>query len=136
VLLAEDNEVNQLLARRLLEQAGHTVTCVGTGREALEALECGRFDVVLMDIQMPELDGFAATAEIRAAERNTGRHQTIIAMTAHALKGDRERCLEAGMDGYISKPITARQLHAVIREAVLLRDWDEETVAATTTATF
>jgi len=136
VLLAEDNEVNQLLARRLLEQAGHAVTAVGTGREAIDALERGRFDVVLMDIQMPELDGLAATAAIRAAEKNTGRHQTIIAMTAHALKGDRERCIEAGMDGYISKPITAPQLHAVIREAVILYDWDEEKVAATTTATF
>ena len=136
VLLAEDNEVNQLLARRLLEQAGHTVKAVGTGREALDALERGSFDVVLMDIQMPELDGLAATAAIRAAEKSTGRHQTIIAMTAHALKGDRERCIEAGMDGYISKPITAAQLHAVIREAVIHYDWDEEKVAATTTATF
>jgi signal transduction histidine kinase/AmiR/NasT family two-component response regulator len=135
VLLAEDNAVNQLLARRLLEQAGHTVTPVGNGREALEMLERHRFDVVLMDIQMPELDGLAATAAIRAAERNTGRHQTIIAMTAHALKGDRERCMEAGMDGYLSKPITPQQLHAVLREAVTLH-WDEQRVAATTTASF
>jgi signal transduction histidine kinase/CheY-like chemotaxis protein len=131
VLLAEDNEVNQLLARRLLEQAGHKVTAVGNGLEALAALETGSFDVILMDVQMPELDGFAATAAIRAAERSTGRHQPIIAMTAHALKGDRERCLEAGMDGYISKPITAQQLHAIIREAVVLRDWDAQRAAET-----
>ena len=131
VLLAEDNEVNQLLARRLLEQAGHTVTAVGNGLEALAALETGVFDVVLMDVQMPELDGFAATAAIRTAERSSGGHQPIIAMTAHALKGDRERCLEAGMDGYISKPINASQLHAVIREAIILRGWSAETAAVT-----
>ena len=136
VLLAEDNEVNQLLARRLLEQAGHKVTAVGNGLEALAALETGSFDVILMDVQMPELDGFAATAAIRAAERNTGKHQPIIAMTAHALKGDRERCLEAGMDGYISKPITAPQLHAIIREAVILRDWDTQGAPEATAVTF
>jgi signal transduction histidine kinase/CheY-like chemotaxis protein len=136
VLLAEDNEVNQLLARRLLEQAGHTVTAVGNGLEALAALETRAFDVILMDVQMPELDGFATTAAIRAAERNTGKHQPIIAMTAHALKGDRERCLEAGMDGYISKPITAPQLHAVMREAIVLRDWETQGASEPTAVTF
>jgi signal transduction histidine kinase/CheY-like chemotaxis protein len=118
VLLAEDHPVNQLLARRLLEQAGHRVTAVGNGRDALEALERATFDVVLMDIQMPEVDGLAATAAIRAAERTSGRHQPIVAMTAHALTGDRERCLKAGMDGYISKPINGRQLQKVLGEVV------------------
>jgi two-component system sensor histidine kinase/response regulator len=136
VLLAEDNDVNQLLAKRLLEQAGHKVTTVGNGVEALAALETDTFDVILMDVQMPELDGFAATAAIRAAERQSGKRQPIIAMTAHALKGDRERCLEAGMDGYLSKPITAPQLHAVLREAIILRDWDAQGLADTTAVTF
>ncbi len=136
VLLAEDNEVNQLLARRLLEQAGHKVTAVGNGLEVLAALETGTFEVILMDVQMPELDGFAATAAIRAAERQTGMHQPIIAMTAHALKGDRERCLEAGMDEYISKPISAAQLHAVLREAIILRDWDTQGAPEATAVTF
>ena len=126
VLLAEDNAVNQLLARRLLEQAGHRVAAVSNGREALDLLEREAFDVILMDIQMPELDGLAATAAIRAAERGTGRRQPIIAMTAHALKGDRERCIDAGMDGYISKPITPTQLHAVISDIVGVRDRDTD----------
>jgi CheY-like chemotaxis protein len=110
ILLAEDNTVNQLLASRLLEKEGHNVVTAGNGRAALERLEKGTFDLILMDIQMPEMDGFEATAIIRKDEESTGKHLPIIAMTAHALEGDRERCLAAGMDGYISKPINANDL--------------------------
>ncbi|MCH5374659.1 MAG: response regulator, partial [Planctomycetes bacterium] len=101
VLLTEDNAVNQKLAMRLLEKRGHSVTVTTNGREALEALRHHDFDVVLMDVQMPEMDGFEATKAIRAGEQQTGEHIPIVAMTAHAMKGDREKCLEVGMDGYI-----------------------------------
>jgi len=110
VLLAEDNAVNQRLAIRLLEKQGHQVTVANNGREAVEAVGRQAFDVVLMDVQMPEMNGFEASAAIREAERGTGRHLPIIALTAHAMKGDREHCLEAGMDDYLSKPIQARAL--------------------------
>jgi len=110
ILLAEDNAVNQRLAVRLLEKRDHAVTVVNDGREALAALEKENFDVVLMDVQMPQLDGFEATALIREREKATGGHLTIIAMTAHAMKGDRERCLAAQMDGYVQKPIKAEEL--------------------------
>ncbi|HWB10299.1 MAG TPA: response regulator [Pirellulales bacterium] len=118
LLLAEDGLVNQTVARRLLEKHGHSVTVVGDGREALQALEGAPFDVVLMDVQMPVLDGFAATAEIRRRELATGKHIPIVAMTAHAMKGDRERCLAAGMDGYVSKPIRSRELFGAIAEVL------------------
>ena len=114
ILLAEDNPVNQKLAERLLEKRGHTVVVACNGREALTALEKQSFDVVLMDVQMPELGGFEATAAIRVQEKDTGRRLPIIAMTAHAMVGDRERCLAAGMDGYISKPIHAGELIEII----------------------
>jgi CheY-like chemotaxis protein len=114
LLLAEDNAINQKLALRLLEKRGHAVTVVSTGKEALAALAEQRFDAVLMDVQMPEMDGFEATAAIRARERETGGHVPIIAMTAHAMKGDRELCLAAGMDGYISKPLQASELFEAI----------------------
>jgi len=94
------------------------VTVAGDGREALSALEKDNFDVVLMDIQMPEMDGFEATAAIHDKEKHTGQHIPIIAMTANALKGDQERCLEAGLDGYIAKPIRTKELFAAI-EAIL-----------------
>jgi signal transduction histidine kinase/ActR/RegA family two-component response regulator len=110
VLLAEDNAVNQKIASRFLEKEGHHVTLASDGRQALAALDRQNFDVVLMDVQMPEMDGFEATAIIRARERDTGKRLPIIAMTAHAMKGDRERCLAAGMDSYIAKPITASEL--------------------------
>jgi two-component system sensor histidine kinase/response regulator len=109
ILLAEDNVVNQRMAIRLLEKAGHSVVLAGNGKEALEAVDREPFDVVLMDVQMPEMGGFEATAFIRARE-NGGRRVPIIALTAHAMKGDREACLEAGMDGYVAKPISPKLL--------------------------
>ncbi len=118
VLVAEDNAVNQLLVSRLLERRGHSVTLVGDGRAALEALDRQSFDVVLMDIEMPGMDGFEATAAIRRREARTGGHIPIIAMTAYAMKGDRERCLEAGADGYVSKPIQAAELVAAVEAAL------------------
>jgi CheY-like chemotaxis protein len=123
ILIAEDNVVNQQLIRRLLERQGHTATIVDTGRGAIEALDKREFDVVLMDVQMPEMDGFEATAEIRRREQLSGKRHTIIAMTAHAMSGDRERCLRAGMDDYLSKPIALAQLTAVLNrsQAVLSR---------------
>jgi signal transduction histidine kinase/DNA-binding response OmpR family regulator len=110
ILLAEDNLVNQHVARCILENAGHTVVIAGNGQEALAVLRRQTFDVALMDVQMPEVDGFEATAAIRESELGTERHLPIIAMTAHAMKGDRERCIAAGMDGYISKPISGSDL--------------------------
>jgi two-component system, sensor histidine kinase and response regulator len=117
ILLAEDNKVNQVVAARLLEKRGHTVVIVGNGRDALAALDAqsaGGFDLVLMDVQMPDMDGFEATGIIRESEKSSGAHLPIIAMTAHAMKGDEERCLAAGMDGYASKPIEIEQLLATI----------------------
>ena len=110
ILLAEDNAVNQMLARRILERRGHRVLLAGNGAEALAVLRDEAVDVVLMDVQMPEMDGFEATAAIRAQERGGAAHMPIIAMTAHALKGDEEHCRAAGMDGYVSKPISAQRL--------------------------
>jgi signal transduction histidine kinase/ActR/RegA family two-component response regulator len=116
VLVAEDNVVNQRVAVGVLGTRGHEVTVVDTGRKAVEALEHKTFDIVLMDVQMPDMDGFEATAAIRVRERETGGHVRIIAMTAHAMTGDRERCLEAGMDGYLSKPLDPRMLWALFDE--------------------
>jgi len=107
ILLAEDNRTNQLLAVRILEKRGYKVTVVGNGKEAVAATENRRFDVVLMDVQMPEMDGHQATVAIREREKNSGSatRLPIIAMTAHAMKGDEEKCLQSGMDGYVSKPV-------------------------------
>jgi len=110
VLVVEDNPVNQRLATILLEGQGHTVVLAENGREALARFAPDRFDVVLMDVQMPEMDGFEATAAIRQLESTAGRHVPIVGVTAHAMKGDRERCLAAGMDGYLSKPIRPETL--------------------------
>jgi two-component system sensor histidine kinase/response regulator len=118
ILLAEDNQVNQMLASRLLEREGHTVVVAGDGAQALDTLGSQSFDLVLMDAQMPVMDGFEATAAIRRLEENTGTHIPIIAMTAHAMVGDRQRCLRAGMDGYIPKPVNAHELYETI-ETVL-----------------
>ncbi|MEX1223952.1 MAG: ATP-binding protein, partial [Pirellulales bacterium] len=114
LLLVEDNRINQRVARRMLHIFGHQVSVVESGKQALEALGRTTFDAVLMDVQMPEMDGFEATAAIRALERGTHRHLHVIGMTAHALKGDRERCLDAGMDDYISKPMTSSEFMSVL----------------------
>jgi len=114
ILLAEDSLVNQKLARALLEKAGHRVVVANNGREAIAACETEDFDLVLMDVQMPEMDGWEATAEIRVRERRRDGSVPIIAMTAHVLPGDRERCFDAGMNGYISKPVRAEQLYTEI----------------------
>jgi len=115
ILLAEDNVINQKLAVRLLESHGHEVIVAHNGKEALACLEQAPFDLVLMDVQMPEMDGYRATQFIRRQEQNTLRHIPVIAMTAHAMKGDRERCLESGMDGYVAKPINSAVLFQTIR---------------------
>jgi two-component system, sensor histidine kinase and response regulator len=115
VLLAEDDSVNQRVAVGLLKRRGHYVTVVENGREAVNAVERERFDIVLMDLQMPVMDGLEATKAIRERERETSRdHLHIVAMTAHAMSGDRERCLAAGMDGYLSKPTASRTLFAEV----------------------
>jgi CheY-like chemotaxis protein len=115
VLVAEDNAVNQMLARRLLEKMGHAAVIVGNGREAVEAVAREDFDLVLMDVQMPDMDGFAATAIIREAEAAHGsRRLPIVALTARAMKGDLERCLAAGMDDYVPKPIRPLDLVRVL----------------------
>ena len=116
VLLADDNPVNQRLVARLLDRHGHSVVLAGDGRAAVAAVAAHRFDVALMDVQMPGLDGFEATAAIRARERETGTRLPIIAVTAHAMQGDRERCLAAGMDGYLTKPIRAEELYALLAQ--------------------
>jgi CheY-like chemotaxis protein len=118
ILVVEDNPVNQLLAVRVLQKAGHATAVADNGKEALQALERESFDVVLMDVQMPVMDGLQATARIRESERGTARHLPIVAMTAHAMKGDRERCFEIGMDGYVSKPIATEELFDAIAAAV------------------
>ncbi len=115
ILLAEDNAVNQRLAARMLQKRGHRVTLASNGREAVELLERSRYDLVLMDVQMPLLDGIAATTLIREREKETGIHQPIVALTAYAVKGDQDRCLAAGMDGYLPKPIRPEELDALLQ---------------------
>lgn len=114
ILVAEDNPVNQRLIVRLLEKRGHRVVLAANGQEALAVLDVEPFDIVFMDVQMPEMDGYEATAAIRTKEKSTGAHQAIIALTAHAMKGDREKCLNAGMDGYLTKPIRPQELDEVL----------------------
>jgi signal transduction histidine kinase/CheY-like chemotaxis protein/HPt (histidine-containing phosphotransfer) domain-containing protein len=118
VLLAEDNRVNQIVATRMLEKMGHAVMVAGNGKIALTLLSTAHFDIALMDVQMPEVDGFEVTRRVRESEQSTQQHLPIIAMTAHAMKGDRERCLEAGMDGYVSKPIDHQLLATAINTAI------------------
>jgi CheY-like chemotaxis protein len=131
VLLAEDNAINQKLATRLLQKQGHTVTVANDGREAVEAVENGEFDVVLMDVQMPNMSGYEAAAAIRVRERASGKHVPIVAMTAHAMKGDEQRCLEAGMDGYVSKPIQPdHMMEAIARVTGSARETAETAPAA------
>jgi PAS domain S-box-containing protein len=116
VLLAEDSPINQKLAVRLLARRGHDVTVVDDGRKAVAAFKEGKFDIILMDVQMPELDGFGATAEIRALEQGTGRHVPIVALTAHAMAGDEARCLGAGMDAYVPKPFRPEELFVAVEQ--------------------
>jgi signal transduction histidine kinase/streptogramin lyase/ActR/RegA family two-component response regulator len=122
ILLAEDNAINQKLAKKMLDKPGHILTVVDNGRSAWEAAVSGDFDLILMDLQMPEMDGFEATAHIREAELASGRHTPIVALTAHAMSGDREQCLRAGMDDYISKPIDFQALMVVIRKMAARQD--------------
>jgi CheY-like chemotaxis protein len=115
ILLAEDNVVNQKLAATFLARDGYDVTVVDNGVEAVAAVRAQRFDAVFMDIQMPMMNGFDATTEIRKIDQARGIHTPIVAMTAHAMQGDRERCLEAGMDDYVSKPISVSELRRALR---------------------
>jgi CheY-like chemotaxis protein len=131
--LAEDNRVNQKIATRLLEKRGHHVVHAGNGEVALAALAQRSFDLVLMDVHMPGLDGLEATLAIREKEKSTGLHQPIIAMTALAMIGDRERCLAAGMDGYLSKPIDLQQLDDVLAVYADRRCSDVDVDSATKT---
>jgi len=121
ILLAEDNPVSRQLAFRLLVKQGYQVTCAADGREALAALEQRAYDLVLMDIEMPNMNGLEASEAVREREKVTGNHIPIIAMTAHAMKGDQERCLSAGMDDYVSKPIRPEDLRGAIRKALTAR---------------
>jgi len=130
VLLAEDNLVNQRLVVRLLEKRGHQVVVAATGLEALKALEKESFDLVLMDVQMPEMDGLEATIAIREKEKSTGLHQPVVALTAHAMKGDREKCLAGGMDGYLTKPIRPQELEQLL-EIYVSRRMEARNVAET-----
>jgi two-component system sensor histidine kinase/response regulator len=118
ILLVEDNPINQKVAQRLLEKAGHNVTVANNGREALDHIGREKFCLVLMDIQMPEMDGLEATVAIRENERLSGGHLPIVALTAHAMKGDRERCLEAGMDGYVTKPVVQQVLFQTMADVL------------------
>jgi signal transduction histidine kinase/ligand-binding sensor domain-containing protein/ActR/RegA family two-component response regulator len=124
ILLAEDNPVNQVVARRLLEKHGHSVAVASNGREALDALDQQVFDVVLMDLEMPEMSGLDAAIAIRGREQGTGKHIPIIAMTAHAMLGDRERCLAVGMDDYVSKPVRPDELYAALANVTPTRGVD------------
>jgi two-component system, sensor histidine kinase and response regulator len=121
ILLAEDNAVNQQLARRLLEKQGHSVIVAENGRVAVALAAQQQFDLILMDVQMPEMNGFEATAAIREWESKSGGHLPIIAMTANAMKGDEKRCLQAGMDAYVAKPIQVKQLMLAVDTAVRQR---------------
>jgi CheY-like chemotaxis protein len=118
ILLVEDNPINQKVAQRLLEKAGHSVAVANNGREALDYIGREKFGLVLMDIQMPEMDGLEATVAIRENERQSGGHVPIVALTAHAMKGDRERCLEAGMDGYVTKPVVQQVLFQTMADVL------------------
>jgi CheY-like chemotaxis protein len=130
VLVAEDNTVNQMLARRLLEKMGHEAVVVANGREAVEAVARETFDVVFMDVQMPEMDGFAATAAIRELDAARGTPPLpIVALTARAMKGDLERCLAAGMDDYVPKPIRPLDLVRVLERVFAIRSSASEAAA-------
>ncbi|RMF61735.1 MAG: response regulator, partial [Calditrichaeota bacterium] len=118
ILLVEDNKINQKVATRMLEKMGHRITVASNGVEGVEKWKKQQFDLIFMDVQMPEMDGFEATAQIRELEKKRGTHVPIIAMTAHAMKGDRERCLAAGMDDYVAKPIKREEVEEVIQRFI------------------
>ena len=122
ILLAEDNAINQKLAVVLLQKAGYSVDAVETGAQALEKVQSNQYNAVLMDVQMPEMDGFESTHQIREWEKSNGQHIPIIAMTAHAMQGDRERCIEAEMDDYVSKPLEPKVLFAALDRWVCATD--------------
>jgi CheY-like chemotaxis protein/HPt (histidine-containing phosphotransfer) domain-containing protein len=128
ILLAEDNPINQKLALAVLKKKGWETVPVMDGREALTKLETEQFDLVLMDVQMPVMDGYEATKQIRNIEKTTGTHMPIIAMTAHAMRGDREKCLEAGMDDYVSKPMKAVELFAAVDRVLACKTEQERPV--------
>jgi len=130
ILLAEDNAVNQTIMTRMLRKVGHSVTVAGNGREALASWQDGDFELVLMDIQMPLMDGFECTAAIRLCDQRRGTHTPIIAVTAHAMKGDEERCLAAGMDGYLAKPIRSQDLYAAIARVMARQEARREEAPA------
>jgi two-component system, sensor histidine kinase and response regulator len=125
ILLAEDNAVNRKLATTILERAGHSVATAEDGRQAVERVRSSTFDLVLMDVQMPEMDGLEAARLIRREEMRTGAHVAMIAMTAHAMTGDIERCLAAGMDGYIAKPFQPRDFLETIETVKAKLDGEE-----------
>ena len=129
VLVVEDSPVNRLVAVRVLERCGFRAHVVNDGREALHALASQRYNAVLMDCQMPDIDGYEATRELRRREDGT-RHTPVIAMTAHAMTGDRERCLEAGMDDYIAKPVRSQTLNEVLRRWIDRSDDADKAAAA------
>jgi len=133
ILVAEDTLFNQKFIHRLLDRWGYKSTIVENGREAIAAMSRDHFDIVLMDVQMPEMDGFEATHKIREMEKKSGAHVPIIAMTAHAMKGDRERCLEAGMDDYVPKPISSKTLLNAISALVPQKSGDEAMIDTTDT---
>jgi CheY-like chemotaxis protein len=118
VLLAEDNKVNQLIGVKLLEKLGHFVSVAGDGRAAFDEVKKQHFDLVLMDLQMPEMDGYAATRAIREWEKTAGSHMPIIAMTAHAMNRDKENCFAAGMDAHVAKPVNLTELEEQIRSVM------------------
>jgi CheY-like chemotaxis protein len=135
ILIAEDNPVNQAVAMGMLQKQGHTLTLANNGREAVQSYQLERPDLILMDVQMPELDGIGATREIRATEEGSGHHTPIIAMTAYAMSGDSERCLLAGMDAYLSKPLTKGLLLKTI-ESVIKDDHSEVALESIASPTF
>jgi CheY-like chemotaxis protein len=126
ILVVEDSPVNRLVAVRVLERRGYHVHVVNDGREALQALATQRYDAVLMDCQMPDIDGYEATRELRRRERGTSLHTPVIAMTAHAMTGDRERCIAAGMDDYVTKPVRSQTLTDVLERWISAEARPEE----------
>jgi two-component system sensor histidine kinase/response regulator len=122
ILLVDGNKINQKLASAILKKQGHNVYIANDGKEALAALDDGKYDLVFMDVQMPEMDGFQTTGIIRDKEKLTGEHVPIIAMTAYAIEGDREKCLEAGMDSYISKPFKSKEVLKAIDMVISTKD--------------